>query len=563
MNKWKRGLALLLAAAMSLALFSGCGQSGEALSLSVCAGGPPEELDPIYADSTSDRTILVHLYEGLMRRSVSASGEVSVTNGAAQSVSQEENADGTVTCTFQLRGEWSDGRDLRAEDFVYAWQRLADPANDAPEAALLSVVAGYDDVRQTGDVTALQVTAEDAHTLTVVLNGTYSWFLSEVCTAPATVPMRQDLMPAVEAEEDASAGGAETDAEEDRQEEPWWSDVTTLVTNGPYQVSAYTAGESLTLAASDHYHEDLTGPETLTFRFAETAEEGQELYDAGEVDFLADVPEERLAALIGEESPDLTPRAEVWTVLFNCGQDVLSDHLVRRALSLAVDRSAAAAAAGAAALPAEGLVPWSVPESAEADFRTTGGALLDNDPDHRGDVLSEARRLLREAGYLNAEDLGPLEYLYVDEGPAAAVARTLTETWESALGITVTARAVTEEELDAALRDGTFSLAGAELRPMGCDAACYLMPWGSDREENAARYANSAYDTLLGVIAGAADEMARLGCLHDAEVLLLEDAALAPLYSEVTAWELRDGLTGVCRDGRGWFSFASVVRLSA
>lgn len=98
---------------------------------------------------------------------------------------------------------------------------------------------------------------------------------------------------------------------------------------------------------------------------------------------------------------------------------------------------------------------------------------------------------------------------------------------------------------------------------MGCDAACYLMPWGSDREENAARYANSAYDTLLGVIAGAADEMARLGCLHDAEVLLLEDAALAPLYSEVTAWELRDGLTGVCRDGRGWFSFASVVRLSA
>ena len=47
MNKWKRGLALLLAAAMSLALFSGCGQSGEALSLSVCAGGPPEELDHI------------------------------------------------------------------------------------------------------------------------------------------------------------------------------------------------------------------------------------------------------------------------------------------------------------------------------------------------------------------------------------------------------------------------------------------------------------------------------------------------------------------------------------
>ena len=140
-------------------------------------------------------------------------------------------------------GEWSDGRDLQAEDFVYAWQRLADPANDAPEAALLSVVAGYDDVRQTGDVTALQVTAEDAHTLTVVLNGTYSWFFVRGLhraghRSPAAGP-------------DARRGGgggrirrrSETDAEEDRQEEPWWSDVTALVTNGPYQVSAYTAGE--------------------------------------------------------------------------------------------------------------------------------------------------------------------------------------------------------------------------------------------------------------------------------------------------------------------------------
>ena len=63
----------------------------------------------------------------------------------------------------------------------------------------------------------------------------------------------------------------------------------------------------------------------------------------------------------------------------------------------------------------------------------------------------------------------------------------------------------------------------------------------SRREENIARYANSAYDTLLSVIAAAGDETARLGCLHDAEALLLEDAAVAPLYTTVTRMDSAGG----------------------
>ena len=82
-----------------------------------------------------------------------------------------------MTWTFKLRkAEWSDGRAVRAGDFVFAWQRLADPANDSPSASLLSVVAGYDAVRETGDVSLLQVTAEDDSTLVVVLNGKFDWF---------------------------------------------------------------------------------------------------------------------------------------------------------------------------------------------------------------------------------------------------------------------------------------------------------------------------------------------------------------------------------------------------
>ena len=558
MKHWKRRLALLLAAALCVSALAGCARGGDAMSLSVCVGGAPEELDPIYATEPADQTILVHLYENLMRKTAGASG-ATVTNGVAKSATSEENTDGTVTWTFQLRGaEWSDGRGVLAGDFVYAWQRLADPANDSPFASLLSVVAGYDEVRETGDVSLLQVTAEDDSTLVVVLNGKYDWFLEEVCTAPATMPLRQDLLTGESAAEETAEDGAEA-----AEAAPWWSDVAGLVTNGPYQVSGYEAGESLTLETSGTYHSDVSGPGTLTFRFADTAEEGQALYDAGTVDFLGVLPEEQMASLVEAESRALTPELGTWAVVFNCAQDTLMDARVRRALSLVIDRTAAAEAAGVTARAAEGLIPPGVPESDEADFRTSGGDLLDNDPNHRADLQEEARALLTEAGYVSVQDLGELEYLYVDAGNGAAVAQALVQAWQSALGLRVTARAVTEEELAAALEEGTFSLAGIEIRALGNDAECFLRQWSSTGGENVSRYANSAYDTLLSVIAGAEDETARLGCLHDAEALLLEEGAVAPLYTTVTAWTLRDSLTGLVRDGRGWFSFAGVVAREA
>ena len=561
MKHWKRRLALLLAAALCVSALAGCARGGDAMSLSVCVGGAPEELDPIYATEPADQTILVHLYENLMRKTAGASG-ATVTNGVAKSATSEENTDGTVTWTFQLRGaEWSDGRGVLAGDFVYAWQRLADPANDSPFASLLSVVAGYDEVRETGDVSLLQVTAEDDSTLVVVLNGKYDWFLEEVCTAPATMPLRQDLLTGESAAEETAEDGAE--AAEAAEAAPWWSDVAGLVTNGPYQVSGYEAGESLTLETSGTYHSDVSGPGTLTFCFADTAEEGQTLYDAGTVDFLGVLPEEQMASLVEAESRALTPELGTWAVVFNCAQDTLMDARVRRALSLVIDRTAAAEAAGVTARAAEGLIPPGVPESDEADFRTSGGDLLDNDPNHRADLQEEARALLTEAGYVSVQDLGELEYLYVDAGNGAAVAQALVQAWQSALGLRVTVRAVTEEELAAALEEGTFSLAGIEIRALGNDAECFLRQRSSTGGENVSRYANSAYDTLLSVIAGAEDETARLGCLHDAEALLLEEGAVAPLYTTVTAWTLRDSLTGLVRDGRGWFSFAGVVAREA
>lgn len=553
MPRFKRLAALLLPAALCISMLAGCSKAGEGLSLSVCAGAALETLDPIYAESTGDQTILVHLYENLMRVTADGSGSTAVVPGMAKSVDQEENHDGTVTYTFRLRSaKWSDGQSVKASDFVYAWQRLADPASHSPYAELLSVVSGYDEARVAGDMELLQVSAKNDTTLVVVLNGTYDWFLKEVCTSPATMPLRKDVVQRLK--NAAVQSSEDTDAAAD----PWWADPTALVTNGPYLATGYEVGMSLTVSANERYYGDQNGPRDLTFHFADAAE-AEMLYEGKTVDAVCTLTEERLAELAADENWSAVPELGAYTVLFNCRQDLFSDVLIRQAMNLAVDRNALAQIAGVTARAAEGLVPSGVPENETGDFRAVGGALLDNDPETYDDRCAQAKALLEEAGYDRGTDLGQLEYLYVDEGTNGLVALALCQQWQDVLAIQVTPRGMTEQELWAALRTGDYMLAGVDLDAAGNDAECFLMDWTSDSQDNVVGYENSAYDTLMTIIANAADGTARMGCLHDAEELLLMDDVLGPLYTRGTAWELRDGLTGAFRDARGWFCFSGVM----
>ena len=476
-----------------------------------------------------------------------------MANGMAKSVDVEENHDGTVTYTFRLRSaRWSDGESVTADDFVYAWRRLADPASSSPYAELLSVVCGYEEARAAGDMSLLQITAKNDTTLVVDLNGNYDWFLREVCTSPATMPLRKDVVQSLKEAGIQAAG-------EDGEALPWWNDPTALVTNGPYLATDYDSGEYLQLTSSERYHSDQLGPEVLTFRFAGSAEEAQMLYDEKEVDAIWPLTDERLTELAQDEEWDPIPELSIYTVVYNCKHEILEDTLIRQAMAQVIDRNALTEVAGMTAVAAEGLVPHGVPENEESDFRTKGGTLLENNPEHYEEYCQQAKELLSQAGYDRGSALGELEYLYVDEGTNGAVAEAICQQWQSVLGIQVTPRGVTTKELWTALRNGQYDLAGVRLEAPGNDAECFLMDWTSDSQDNIAGYENSAYDTLMSIIASAADGTARMGCLHDAEALLLGDYALSPLYTTGTDWELRDALTGVIRDARGWFSFSTVV----
>src|SRR5271167_3468843 len=99
--------------------------------------GEPESLDPAQAADTFSYEVMDDLYEGLT--SESPSGEV--IPGVASSWTV--NASGTQY-TFQLRpdAQWSNGKPVRAQDFIAAWQRTLDPKQGSPVADDLRLIVG-------------------------------------------------------------------------------------------------------------------------------------------------------------------------------------------------------------------------------------------------------------------------------------------------------------------------------------------------------------------------------------------------------------------------------------
>ena len=148
MKMWKQMGAAVLALCLCLGLLSGCGEDKDGFSLQAALVGEVPSGDPAMVQGAEQETVLLHLYQNLMQRTFS-DGESAAASGVAQSYNETANADGTVTYTFHLNEEatWSDGTAVTAQDFVYAWQRLADPATGSPNASLLKMVQGYAEVR--------------------------------------------------------------------------------------------------------------------------------------------------------------------------------------------------------------------------------------------------------------------------------------------------------------------------------------------------------------------------------------------------------------------------------
>ncbi|MBL5902789.1 ABC transporter substrate-binding protein [Serratia fonticola] len=469
-------------------------------------GSEVASLDPHKVEGTPESNIILNLLEGLV--STDANGHL------APAVAESwENTD-YQTWTFHLRpgAVWSDGSPVTAQDFVYSWQRLADPKTGSPYASYLqygrienidAILAGKKPPESLG------VSAIDDKTLKVTLSEPVPYFVS-MLSHTSMKPVKQSV---VEKFGDK------------------WTLPQNYVGNGAYRLSEWVVNERIVLERSPSYwNNSKTVIEQATFLPLSSEVSDINRYRSGEIDITNSAIPPNLYAKMKREIPEqlhVNPYLCTFYYEINNQRAPFTDERVRAAVKLTLDRDIIAnKIMGQGQIPAYSFTPTF----------TEGGNF--SQPEWAGWTQEkrneEAKKLLAQAGFTAEKPLKfTLLYNTSDQNKQQAIAAA--SMWKKNLGAQVTLQ---NQEWKTSLQsrhEGQFDVARATWCGDYNEPSAFLNMLLSNSSNNTFFYKSPAFDALMARTLQAPDAAARGAIYQQAETLLDKDSALVPVYYRVSA----------------------------
>ena len=545
-------LAVSLAACGSSASTGAASATGEAADaaeagsngFTVQLGPNPETLDPALNAAVDGGNTLITIEEPLLI--IDENNEVK----PGQAESYEVSDDG-LTWTFHMRDglKWSDGSDLTAADFEYSFKRLASPDTAAPYAeTVVGMIDGYQDAIGNPDADgntttdpdwdALNVHAsEDGKTLTVQLSYPCSYF-DKLASFVATSPVQQAT---VEANGDA-----------------WCTEPDTYVCNGPYMITEWTPSERIVLSKNPYYvggwDSSKIVSDTITLLLLEDSSASYAAYNSGEAQLVKDVPTDEIPSLTrAEDGGDfyLDEIMGTYYISLNDQEEPFTDVRVRKALSLAIDRDYVAnTIMQGIYTPATALVgPGIVDENGYFMDNANGGEPYISD-DYAAN-LEEAKSLLAEAGYPDGEGFPTITYSANDSGYHIPVAEYLQQAWGE-LGITMNIDKVEWSSFIPMRRAGDYDISRNGWSMDYNDPSNMLELFTTNNGNNDGKYANPEFDQVIED-SRVADKTTHFEKLHEAEDILMNDAACIPVAYYNDFWLQSPSLKGTWHSPYGYW----------
>ena len=545
-------LAVSLAACGSSTSTGAANATGEAADaaeagstgFTVQLGPNPETLDPALNAAVDGGNTLITIEEPLLI--IDENNEVQ----PGQAESYEVSDDG-LTWTFHMRDglKWSDGSDLTAADFEYSFKRLASPDTAAPYAeTVVGMIDGYQDAIGNPDADgntttdpdwdALNVHAsEDGKTLTVQLSYPCSYF-DKLASFVATSPVQQAT---VEANGDA-----------------WCTEPDTYVCNGPYMITEWTPSERIVLSKNPYYvggwDSSKIVSDTITLLLLEDSSASYAAYNSGEAQLVKDVPTDEIPSLTRvEDGGDfyLDEIMGTYYISLNDQEEPFTDVRVRKALSLAIDRDYVAnTIMQGIYTPAAALVgPGIVDENGYFMDNANGGEPYISD-DYEAN-LEEAKSLLAEAGYPDGEGFPTITYSANDAGYHIPVAEYVQQAWGD-LGITVNIDKVEWSSFLPLRRAGDYDVSRNGWSMDYNDPSNMLELFTTNNGNNDGKYANPEFDQVIED-SRVADKTTHFEKLHEAEDILMNDAACIPVAYYNDFWLQSPSLKGTWHSPYGYW----------
>ncbi len=448
----------------------------------------PESLDPHKTSTVYEANILRDLFMGLMIHNAKAELEP----GAAESHTVSE--DGKVY-TFKLRqgAKWSDGSPVTANDFVFSWRRLVDPATAAEYAYMLAPVVNAEAITK-GEKKPdeLGVKAVDDTTFEVTLNAPTPYFL-EMLTHQSTYAVSQA---------NVEKFGAD------------FIKPGNLVSNGAYMLAEFIPNDRVKAVKNPNFYDAANVKiDVVNYIPTEDRSTAMKRLEAGELDSNDDIPTEQLADLKAKfgEQVRLGPYLGTYYYAFKTDKAPWDNVKLRHAVSMAIDRDYLAEKVWQnTMLPAYSFVP---PGITGYETKTTDYA-----EKSQLDREDEAKKILTELGYGPDKPL-KMEIRYNTSENHKNTAVAIQEQLKP-LGIEVTLlNTDTKTHYGHLEQKGDFDIARAGWIADYKDPENFLSLCKTGTGNNYGSYSNKEYDDLLAAAAAAPSPEERMKKLSDAEAV--------------------------------------------
>ncbi|MCF5900949.1 peptide ABC transporter substrate-binding protein [Aeromonas veronii] len=477
-------------------------------------GTEPTTIDPQLVEETAGSAIVNDLFEGLYE--LDNTGKIK----PAGAVSYEVDKTGTVY-TFKLRPEakWSNGEPVTAADYVYGWQRAADPktaSNYAWFIELTGVVNAREVTQGKKSPSELGIKALDDHTLQVTLKNPVPFFLKTLAHY-TTFPAPKDTI---------EKFGKD------------WVKPGNIVSNGAFVLKEWTPNERLSAERNTHYwnnqHTVLNKVIYLEI-VSETAAYNR--YRTGELHYTT-YPLEQYKQLKSKSPEELVsvPTLASYYYVFNTQRKPFDDPKVRKALSLAIDRETITdKILGQGQIAAYSFTP---PIVDGFELKKPASQLQSKE-----ERIKQAKALLAEAGYGPDKPL-TVDILYNTNESHKKIALAVSSMWKHNLGVTATLNNMEWKTMVSALNEGDFGVSRYGWNGDYNDASTFLDIMTSSSSANSGKWFNKEYDTLLAKAHDSLDPAERNALYQQAEALIDADAPIAPIYFSVKSRLLKPFVKG-------------------
>jgi oligopeptide transport system substrate-binding protein len=456
-------------------------------------GIDPITLDPAISGEMTSHEYIMQLFGGLVRLDDNLE--------PAPDIAQkwQISKDGR-TYTFHLRQDvrFHDGREVKAGDFKYSWERACDPATGSRMVIIcLGDIVGVGDVLSGKAKEISGVRVVDDYTLQVTIDAPKSYFLSKLTYPAAFVVDRGDV---------------ETGRE-------WWRQPNGT---GPFKLREWDENNLLVLERNELYHGELAGVDGVIFQLWSGVP--MRMYETGEIDItgVSITYIDRVTDTTGPFYRELqvVPELSFSYIGFNSTKPPFDDVNIRRAFTQALDKDKLVSLVFRNLVQrADGILPPGIPGFNE----DLAGLAFD---------VNKARELIADSRYGGVSGLPPITITTAGWGGMIAQdLEAIIQEWRENLGVEVAVRQLEPERFMYHLKeekDEMFEIGWVADYPHPQDFLDVLFHTGA--ENNSSEYSNFEVDELLDRAAVETDNKLSLDLYQQVEQMLVDDAACLPLW---------------------------------